>query len=156
MNLESLLDLFRDASGKILILLGLLGILIGVLFTSQLGSWVTALGLLLGVFFLIVGFVVNFDLFRVKFWSREGFGLLFICMAPLLLTSAVISVTFAKPDWAHAYLLPTYRMGFARDGEVIVVAPLVRLYSWLAGPLAIAGVCLFVFGVLLKVYDDIF
>jgi len=156
MNLESLLNFFRDASGKILIFLGLLGIVLGLLFITQLGSWVTALGLLLGVFLMVIGFVVNFDLFRVKFWSREGFGLLFMCMAPLLLTSAVISVTFAKPDWAHAYLLPPYRMGFARDGEVIVVAPLIRLYSWLAGPLAIAGVCLFVFGFLLKVYDDIF
>lgn len=148
----------KDSFGKALIFVGISSAVIGLLFVSAMGTLVSALGLFLGVLFIDAGFAVQFELFNAELRSKEGLGNILLCISPLLIAGGAISLLFAVPDYSHAYMLPPTRMGWVEGfkGWVVVVAPLVRVYLWMAIPLAVAGVVLFVVGFLFRLYDVFF
>ena len=151
---DAVFEFVKDASGKALIFAGLFSIVVGLLYVSPMGSLTCGLGLFLGVLLIDVGFAVQFEWFRGELRSKEGVGNLLMGIAPLLIAGGAVALIFAEPDWSASYILPRFKMGFVKgSGWAVVVTPLVRVYLWIAVPLAIVGVVLFVVGFLIRLSD---
>lgn len=156
-HIDIVFKYFKDAFGRILIVAGLASIIVGLLYSSAEGSLSFALALFFGAFLFDLGLCIHFELFYVKLRSKEGFGNIMVFAGSLLITSGIIFVFFAEPDPSRAYILPPFRLGFPKEGGLTtVIIPLIRVYLWLAIPLAFVGVILLVVGVLLKIFDAIF
>jgi len=156
LNKDSVVDFFQEAMGRILIAIGVLFVGGGLLFASSRGSLPFALGLFLGVLFIVVGFGIQAEVFSVNFLSKDGIGTLLILISPLLIVSGFIFMFFSEPDWSQQMLIPKMVGLHLVPGRWVLIVPLARIYIWLTMPLLIAGALSFAAGLLLKVFDNYF
>lgn len=120
-------------------------------FFSQAYQWEFALGLLLGVFLIMVGIVLHFEVFTLKIPSLEGYGTILLCASVLFMAGAVIAAFFAVPGESYAF--PTSDKPGAKW---ITVLQLERPNAWLAPILFGLGVGLLILGFVLRSFRDIF
>lgn len=140
--------------GKILIVAGFALFLIGTLFlggATLFNQLVCMLGWVSGAVLFVAGLVLNFELFTV---SKGGLGIALISISAVLMITAlalfslrVFSVTFIERKvevFFHGEPVPNFFIWQTRPYEAVV------------GILAEVALFLFVAGLLLKLYDDIF
>jgi len=136
---------------KVFVLIGFSLLIFAVSSFSQAYQWEFALGLPLGVFLIMVGIVLHFEVFTLKIPSREGYGTILLCVSVLFMAGAVIAAFFAVPGESYAF--PTSDKPGAKW---ITVLQLERPNAWLAPILFGLGVGLLILGFVLRSFRDIF
>lgn len=177
---RAILDFFRDAIGRIMIILGASFIFIALLHLNRVYQWVSSLSLLLGVTLIIIGTALHNESFKWKVPSIDGVGTILIYVSPVFMTAAVVALIFATPTGEGLILPPYYgspddspfpvfipptytpghygqpRSGLSPGSDVCMAMVLGRPYAWLAAPLVLTGLGLLAFGFLLKFVRDNF
>lgn len=145
-------DLLTNYNGKILIVAGIAFFVLGVLFMSQIASpyyWVSALGFLLGPVLLCAGFLIESEFASSGFAGKLGSIFLLISSAFLggFLAAAMYRVI------VEVTLIPiVFRGHIAGWMESFTTSnPL----AWLASPFLIAGLCILISGLVLKIYSEV-
>lgn len=173
-GIRPILDSFRDAIGRIVIILGAFFILIAVLYLRPAYQWVSCLSLLLGVTSIIIGIALHFEAFKWKVPSLEGLGTILMYVSPLFMAAALVTLIFALPTdkflilpayWGDIedsspffYIPPTYTPGHYGqprnranpDWPVYISVITCRPYAWLAAPLVLTGLGFLAFGFLAR------
>jgi len=146
-DFRPVLDFFREAMGKVLVLIGFFLLISSVALFSKAWQYSSLTSLVLGVFLVVVGIVVHYESPTLKFPSREGWGTILVCVSALFFATAVGFFLFAVPGSVWAMPAAWGRRGV---GEVILLVDLTRPSAWLTPILIWAGIGVFGFGVLLK------
>ena len=145
-------DFLEEASGDFLIVISALLFLISLLFMSSFYQWISGLSLFFGVVLLVSGLAVRLEgPLTLTTPSKSGFGTILICVSLVSMASAGIFVLFTTP--AGIRFRNIYWKGVYSGTEVNI--DVAHPLAWLVMPLATIGLCLFIAGGLLKLYDTL-
>ncbi len=150
-DFKAALQFFSDAIDKIMLVAGFFFLIMAVSLFSVVYQWFSAASFLVGVHLIVVGTILHFESFTLKVPSREGWGTILICVSAELVAAATMLALFAVPG--RAVILPT---GFKPGSGYIAIINSTRPYLWLAPILALSGIGLLLFGVVLKFFREIF
>jgi uncharacterized membrane protein len=150
-DLKEALEFLRDAIDKIILVTGFFLLILAVALFSRTYQWYSSISLLCGVLLIVVGISLHYESFTLKIPSAEGWGTILMGISALFMAAAVIVFLFAVPG--RAYVLPT---SFRPRAENIIFITLTRPNAWIAPIFAGIGIGLFIFGVVLKFFRDIF
>ena len=143
----------KEIVGKILIVAGFTLFLIGTLFLggSAFDQWVCALGWFFGMVLFVGGLVLNFRLFTM---SKGGLGVVLISISAVLIITALVFFSFTISNIRIVVRTEEVFLKGVPVPNVFITQT--RPYEWFLRPLLEAGLFLFVAGLLLKLYDDVF
>jgi len=149
-------SILREYCGKLLILIGVGFLLLGIMFLSPISSlfeysWVSAVGLFLGVVLTGLGFLIELGFYSTQRLIAKLGAFLITASLPCF-SSVLVVVTYSVVT--DYLLIPIIFRGTIQGYKV--VPKLAYPFASFSGPLIVAGICLAVTGLISRVYSEYF
>lgn len=142
-SILNVLNFVRDHLDMTLFLSGCVLLVIGVLCKKDMGSWVSAGTLFLGMIFCTFGIFLKLGIFSAKFRSLAGLGTILICASVVCIALSIVLFQFCDMT-----IVGVVRMRLSEGRHYRVTCILWKQrYLWLCNLLAQASLGLIIGGV---------